>query len=55
MQIPPNLIDAVQDKKAVLFAGAGISWKALGFGGLHIRDQLGAQIKRYHPDYDFQG
>src|SRR2546428_585148 len=33
MQIKANLIDAVKNRQAVLFAGAGISWKAIGFGG----------------------
>jgi NAD-dependent SIR2 family protein deacetylase len=54
MQIKGTLVDAVRNRQAVLFAGAGISWKAIGFGGLYIRDQLGAQIKRDYPDYDYQ-
>ena len=54
MQIKAALIDAVRDRQAVLFAGAGISWKAIGFGGAHIRDQLGMQIKRDYPSYEFQ-
>ena len=29
MQIKANLIDAVRNRQAVLFAGAGISWKGL--------------------------
>jgi hypothetical protein len=33
MQIKAALIDAVRNRQAVLFAGAGISWKAIGFGG----------------------
>lgn len=53
MQIKAALLDAVRNRQAVLFAGAGISWKAIGFGGLHIRDQLGMQIKRDYPTYDY--
>jgi len=53
MQIKGSLVDAVRKRQAVLFAGAGISWKAIGFGGLYIRDQLGMQIKRDYPDYDY--
>jgi NAD-dependent SIR2 family protein deacetylase len=53
MQIKAALVDAVKNRQAVLFSGAGISWKAIGFGGLDIRDQLGAQIKRDYPDYDY--
>jgi hypothetical protein len=53
MQIKSTLVDAVRNRQAVLFAGAGISWKAIGFGGLYIRDQLGMQIKRDYSDYDY--
>ena len=52
MKIKSALLDAVRNNQAVLFAGAGISWKAIGFGGIHIRDQLGWQIQRDHADYD---
>jgi NAD-dependent SIR2 family protein deacetylase len=54
MQIKAALVDAVKSRQAVLFAGAGISWKAVGFGGLYIRDQLGMQIKRDYPTYDYE-
>ena len=54
MQIKANLIDAVKNRQAVLFAGAGISWKAIGFGGLYVRDQPGMQIKRDYPSYDYE-
>jgi hypothetical protein len=53
MQIKATLVDAVRNRQAVLFAGAGISWKAIAFGGLYIRDQLGMQIKRDYPAYDY--
>lgn len=54
MQIKAALVDAVKNRQAVLFAGAGISWKAIGFGGLYIRDQLGMQIKRDYPTYEYE-
>ena len=54
MQIKGTLVDAVRNRQTVLFAGAGISWKAIGFGGAYIRDELGMQIKRDYPDYDYQ-
>jgi hypothetical protein len=53
MQIKGALVDAVRNRQAVLFGDAGISWKAIGFGGLYIRDQLGMQIKRDYADYDY--
>ena len=54
MQIKAALVDAVRNRQAVLFAGAGISWKAIGFGGIHIRDQLGMEMKRNYPTYDYE-
>jgi len=54
MQIKAALVDAVRNRQAVLFAGAGISWKSIGFGGEHIRDQLGEQIARDYPGYDYR-
>jgi NAD-dependent SIR2 family protein deacetylase len=54
VQIKAALVDAVVKRQAVLFAGAGISWKAIGFGGQYIRDQLGMQIKRDYPNYEFE-
>jgi NAD-dependent SIR2 family protein deacetylase len=54
MQIKATLLDAVNNRQAVLFAGAGISSKAIGFGALHIRDELGLQIKRDYPDYAYE-
>jgi len=53
MQIKGALVDALRNRQAVLFAGAGISWKAIGFGGVYIRDQLGMHIKRDYPAYDY--
>jgi NAD-dependent SIR2 family protein deacetylase len=54
MHIKAALIDAIKNRQAVLFAGAGISSKAIGFGALYVRDQLGTQIKRDYPGYDFK-
>jgi len=54
MHIKAALVDAVKNRQAVLFAGAGISWKAIGFGAQHLRDQLGMQIKRDFQNYDFE-
>lgn len=53
MKIKGTLVEAVRNRQAVMFAGAGISWKAIGFGGLYIRDQIGMLIKRDYPDYDY--
>ena len=52
MPIKSDLVNAVKRREAVLFAGAGISWKSIGFGGVHIRDQLGQQIANDFPGYD---
>jgi hypothetical protein len=52
MQLKAQLVDAVQNRQVVLFAGAGISWKSIGFGGEHIRNQLGEQIARDYKDYE---
>jgi hypothetical protein len=54
MKIKSALVDAVKQRQAVLFAGAGISWKAIGFGALHIRDQIGLAIKKDFPDYEYE-
>lgn len=51
--IPFNLVDAIIDRRAVLFAGAGISLPVLNVGALHLRDQLGELIKREYPTYDY--
>ncbi len=51
--IPSDLVDAVVNRRAVLFAGAGISMPALGMGGIELRNQLGELIKRDYPTYDY--
>ncbi len=48
------MVDRVRNRQAVPFAGGGVSWKAIRFGGLHIRDQLGMQIKRDFPSYEWE-
>jgi NAD-dependent SIR2 family protein deacetylase len=53
LQIPAGLAAAVRDRKAVLFAGAGISYNALKVGGLELRNWIGAEIRKDHPQYDF--
>lgn len=53
MPIKANLIDAVSQRSAVLFAGAGISARSLGFAGRYVRDQIASQIQRDYPDYDY--
>lgn len=54
IQIPSGLVRAVKERdEAVLFAGAGISYKALGVGGRELRDGIGAEIRKDYPDYDF--
>lgn len=54
MQIPSGLKDAVQQRRAVLFAGAGISYNAVKVGGMELRNWIGAEIQKDHPTYDFQ-
>jgi hypothetical protein len=52
MHIPSNLVDAVKQRQVVLFAGAGMSFPALGILGRHVRDTVGADIRRDFPDYE---
>ena len=52
--IKAALLDAARRRELVLFAGAGISWQSLGFGGEYLRDQIGEEIRRDFPDYDVQ-
>jgi len=53
MNIPSGLINAVKQRQAVLFAGAGISYNAIKVGGLELRNWIGAEIAKDHPTYDF--
>jgi len=53
MPIKANLVDAIKQRAAVLFAGAGISARSLGFAGRYVRDQVASQIQRDSPDYDY--
>jgi hypothetical protein len=52
IQIPYGLVQAVKQRQAVLFAGAGMSYPALGILGSHIRNEIGNDIKQNYPDYD---
>src|SRR5579863_1845735 len=54
MRIQSALVDAVRNRQAVLFAGAGISRNSIGFGATYLRDQIGLQIQRDYPAYDFR-
>ena len=54
MQIKAALVDAVRNRQAVLFAGAGISFKAIGFGAAHLRDQVGLLIRQDYPSYEIE-
>jgi hypothetical protein len=38
IRLPNALVDAVKLRQAVLFAGAGMSVKALGFAGAYVRN-----------------
>jgi NAD-dependent SIR2 family protein deacetylase len=51
--IPNALVDAVRNRQAVLFAGAGISVGVLGISGGSLRDAIGAEIAKDYPDYDW--
>lgn len=53
MPIKASLIDAIAQRSAVLFAGAGMSARSLGFAGRYVRDQIGSHIQRDYPDYDY--
>lgn len=52
MAIPQALVSAVRDRRAVLFAGAGLSYGTLKVGGLELRDAIGAKIAEDYPKYD---
>jgi hypothetical protein len=50
--IPSALVDAVANRQAVIFAGAGISFASLGIAGAGLRDVIGAQIAQDYQGYD---
>jgi len=52
MHIPNALIDAVKQRQVVLFAGAGMSYSALGVLGKHVRDSIAGDIQKDYPEYD---
>lgn len=53
MRIPNSLVEAVKQRQAVLFAGAGISYPVLGILANDVRDSIGEEIKKDYPDYDY--
>ena len=53
MALPNALVQAVRDRQAVLFAGAGISVTSLGWAGSRLRDIVGQKIQLDYPDYDY--
>jgi len=50
--IPNALVEAVKQRQAVLFVGAGMSYPALGILGEHVRNAIGGDIRKDFPDYD---
>ena len=52
IQIPNGLVEAVKQRQAVLFAGAGMSYPALRILGSHVRDEIGKDIKKDYADYE---
>jgi hypothetical protein len=52
IRIPNVLVDAVKQRQAVLFAGAGISIKSLGLAAIQVRDAIGQEIQKDYPAYD---
>jgi len=53
IQIPNALVEDVRQRRAVLFAGAGMSFPSLGILASHIRDAIGSEIQRDYAEYDF--
>jgi len=54
MRIPNALVQAVQQRQAVLFAGAGISVQSIQLTGNSVRDSIGLKIKLDYPAYQFE-
>src|SRR5262245_55740399 len=54
MHIPNALVEAVRQRQAVLFAGAGMSFPSLKILGHDVRDAIGAEIQKDHRDYDYR-
>ena len=50
--IPNALVEAVKQRQAVLFVGAGMSYPALGILGEHVRNAIGNDIRKDFSDYD---
>jgi hypothetical protein len=52
IEIPNALVTAVHDRQAVLFAGAGLSYKALSLNAADVRDAIASEIAKDYPEYD---
>jgi hypothetical protein len=52
MHVPNALVEATKQRQVVLFAGAGMSYGALGILGRDVRDAIANDIKKDYPDYD---
>ena len=53
IRIPNALTEAVKQRQAVLFAGAGISVQSIQVTGNTVRDAIGLKIQLDYPDYQF--
>ena len=53
MRIPNGLVDAVRQRQAVLFAGAGMSYSSFQILGNNIRDVIGAEIQKDYANYNY--
>jgi SIR2-like domain len=53
IRIPSTLLQAVQKREVVLFAGAGISRTILNLAGWDIQKAIGTEIQKDYPDYDY--
>jgi hypothetical protein len=54
MHIPNALIDAVKNRNAVLFAGAGISYPSIKILARDLSDAIGKEIEKDYPAYDYK-
>ena len=52
MHIPNALVQAASQRQLVLFAGAGMSYSALGIVGRDLRDAIAGDIQKDFPEYD---
>jgi WD40 repeat protein len=52
LRIPNQLIDAIRERNAVLFAGSGMSVNVLEVGSSDLKSKIGAEIRKDYPDYN---